>query len=68
MFNFHFDGGGVLRHDLRLIEFVLWLEDPVAEQGSKNGAFRSTLEPMTLAPFAQRFHFNWTKHWQKLWC
>ena len=37
-----------------------WLEEPVAVQGSKNGTFRSTLEP---APpnLVQRVKFGWQK-------
>ncbi|KJK23721.1 hypothetical protein UB46_15500 [Burkholderiaceae bacterium 16] len=50
-------------HDVGIA--ILWLEDPVVEQGSKNGAFRNTLEPVTRDPFVQRFHFNWKKLWQK---
>lgn len=45
---------------------ILWFEDPVVEQGSKNGAFRNTLEePSARPPRVQQFHFNWKKLWQK---
>jgi glycosyl transferase, family 25 len=37
-----------------------WLEDPVAEQGSKNGTFQSVLEPATFN-FVQRVRFGWEK-------
>jgi glycosyl transferase, family 25 len=37
-----------------------WLEDPVVEQGSKNGLFRSALEPAPPNPI-QRVRFGWEK-------
>ncbi|MDF3834306.1 glycosyltransferase family 25 protein [Cupriavidus basilensis] len=44
---------------------ILWFEDPLVEQGSKNGAFRNTLEPVARPPVVQRVHFHWKKLWQK---
>ncbi|MGO4814248.1 glycosyltransferase family 25 protein [Cupriavidus sp. 2MCAB6] len=43
---------------------ILWFEDPVVEQGSKNGAFETTLQPGRTAK-AQRLHFAWKRLWQK---
>lgn len=44
---------------------ILWFENPVVEQGSKNGVFRNTLEPVARDRLVQRLHFNWKKLWQK---
>ena len=38
---------------------MLWLEDPVVEQGSKNGLFHTTLE--AAPPPIQRLKFGWEK-------
>jgi glycosyl transferase family 25 len=49
---------------------MLWLEDPIIEQGSKTGLFNSSLEP---APpqWLQKIFFNWEKlkrkHIYQLW-
>lgn len=39
---------------------MLWLEDPVVEQGSKNGLFPSEVEPAP-PPALQRLKFGWEK-------
>jgi len=39
---------------------MLWLEDPVVEQGSKAGMFDSSLEPAP-PPWLQRIFFAWEK-------
>lgn len=39
---------------------MLWLEDPVVEQGSKNGLFPSEVEPAP-PPAVQRLKFGWEK-------
>jgi len=39
---------------------MLWLEDPVVEQGSKNGLFQSEVEPAP-PPAVQRLKFGWEK-------
>lgn len=39
---------------------MLWLEDPVVEQGSKNGLFHTTLEAAPPPPI-QRLKFGWEK-------
>lgn len=39
---------------------MLWLEDPVVEQGSKNGLFDTTLEAAPPRP-VQRLKFGWEK-------
>ncbi len=39
---------------------MLWLEDPVVEQGSKTGTFNSTLEPAPPA-WLQKIDFTWEK-------
>lgn len=39
---------------------MLWLEDPVVEQGSKNGLFNSSLEPAP-PPWLQGMLFGWEK-------
>ena len=39
---------------------MLWLEDPVVEQGSKAGMFDSSLEPAP-APWLQKILFGWEK-------
>lgn len=48
------------RMDLECGVQMLWLEDPVAEQGSKNGLFQTALEQ---APprFLQKLKFSWEK-------
>ncbi|NUA32025.1 glycosyltransferase family 25 protein [Cupriavidus basilensis] len=43
---------------------ILWFEDPVVEQGSKNGAFETTLQPGRTAKM-QRLHFAWKGIWQR---
>lgn len=43
---------------------ILWFEDPIVEQGSKNGTFPTTLEA-SRHPFSQKLHFTWKKVWQK---
>ncbi len=39
---------------------ILWLEDPVVEQGSKNGLFQSTLEADP-SPWLKAIFFGWEK-------
>lgn len=39
---------------------MLWLEEPVVEQGSKNGLFQSMVEPAP-PPALQRLKFGWEK-------
>ena len=39
---------------------MLWLEEPVVEQGSKNGLFQSMVEPAPPPPI-QRLKFGWEK-------
>lgn len=43
---------------------MLWLEDPVVEQGSKNGLFASEVEPAPPPPI-QRIKFGWEKFRRK---
>ena len=44
---------------------ILWFEDPIVEQGSKNGAFVTTLEEARRSSLHQRLRFTWKKVWQK---
>ena len=48
------------RIDTALGITMLWLEDPVVEQGSKNGLFQSEVEPAP-PPALQRLKFGWEK-------
>ncbi|MBI1395515.1 MAG: glycosyl transferase [Betaproteobacteria bacterium] len=50
--------------DLELGITMLWLEDPVVEQGSKNGRFQSMVEPAPPPPI-QRLKFGWEKFRRK---
>jgi glycosyl transferase, family 25 len=50
--------------DLALDIQMLWLEEPVVEQGSKNGLFRSMLEPAPPPPL-QKLKFGWEKFRRK---
>lgn len=43
---------------------MLWLEEPVVEQGSKNGLFRTALEAAPPRP-VQRLKFSWEKFRRK---
>lgn len=43
---------------------ILWLEEPVVEQGSKNGLFSTALEP-GLPNFLQKLKFSWEKFRRK---
>lgn len=49
---------------------MYWLEDPIVEQGSKNGLFRSSLE-MSPPKWLKKIFFNWEKlkrkHIYQLW-
>ncbi len=44
---------------------MLWYEDPVVEQGSKNGLFQTSLEPAPPRP-VQRLKFGWEKFRRKI--
>ena len=43
---------------------MLWLEEPVVEQGSKNGLFQTALEAAAPRP-VQRLKFSWEKFRRK---
>jgi glycosyl transferase family 25 len=43
---------------------ILWFENPIVEQGSKNGTFSTTLEPCR-HQLHQQLRFRWKKLWQK---
>ncbi|MBY4899044.1 glycosyltransferase family 25 protein [Cupriavidus sp. AU9028] len=58
------------RMDRELGIQILWFEDPIVEQGSKNGRFATSLEG-TRPRWRQQFHFAlkkvWQKHLRQLW-